>query len=267
MVIITRSKSSQMDAISVELDKKLDTFKADLIQTLTNIIEAEVKKYFEKSPLTPNTQQETQNKEITESINAIKERVHFIQSQQAAFQAKSIIFENRLEKLEQYTRRQNIRIFGVPINDAKEKPKDVEKKVIDFVNECGMDINPRSLDRAHRVGKKKVSKVVVKDEAGVESTKSVTTQPIIARFTSFRDRSTFYQSRKNLKNLRGYSVSLDLTYDRHQLLKQAIDYVEDLASIKFVYSDINCELRAFTACGKHLKFTSIADLAGIDASL
>ena len=34
----------------------------------------------------------------------------------------------------------------------------------------------------------------------------------------------------------------------------------DAAGIKFVYADINCQMRIFTEQGKHIRFNSLADL-------
>ena len=46
-------------------------------------------------------------------------------------------------------------------------------------------------------------------------------------------------------------------------MKDARDYVKNIEAIQFVYADINCDLRAFTAKGEHLRFESILDLYAI----
>ena len=43
--------------------------------------------------------------------------------------------------------------------------------------------------------------------------------------------------------------------------------VENVDGIGFVYSDINCNLRAFTKNGEHLKFDNIYDLEIIIANM
>ena len=90
-----------------------------------------------------------------------------------------------VENLHHYTRRPNIRIFGLPV-PAKENSKEVVGHVKQIIDRCGMDISHGSIDRAHRIGRKKV---------GVNG---ITNQPVIVRFTSFRDRTKFYHMRKDI---------------------------------------------------------------------
>ena len=85
-------------------------------------------------------------------------------------------------------------------------------------------------------------------------------QPVITRFTSFRDRSKFYKARKNIKEALGYGVSLDLTSNRLKLPKEARNMVEEVDSICFACSDINCNLRVLTTNGKQLEFTNKNDV-------
>ena len=53
--------------------------------------------------------------------------------------------------MEQYTRRPNLGIYGVPLVE-NESPVNVEEKVIN-INDCNVGIDVSSLDLAHRVGK------------------------------------------------------------------------------------------------------------------
>ena len=112
-----------------------------------------------------------------------------------------------------------------------------------------------SLDRCHRVGKKK-------------TIGNIETQPIIARFTSFRDRTKLYRNRKNIKNKTKHTISFDLTKEKLNLLNEAREIVKDNEGILFAYADVNCNLRILTsATKKHISFDSITDLANILANL
>ena len=91
-------------------------------------------------------------------------------------------------------------------------------------------------------------------------------QPIIARFTSFRE-TNLYKNRKVFKDESKIGISLDLTGDRLKILNEAREMVKDVEGILFAYSDVNCNLRVLTASKKHLAFNSIADLATILANL
>ena len=119
-----------------------------------------------------------------------------------------------------------------------------------MIREGVIDIPVESLDRAHRIGKK------TPGENGV-------TQPIIFRFIPFRDKTKFYRGHKIIKQKQkysSYSIGLDLTWKRLSILQEAREKVEGIDSVKFVYADVNCNLRVFTEDGKHLKFNSIAEL-------
>ena len=89
----------------------------------------------------------------------------------------------------------------------------------------------------------------------------ITTQPIIVRFNTFRDRTKFYKKRKYIPEK--FGVVLDLTKERSELLKEARVLIQNVNTIKFAYADINCNLRVFTTSGKHLFFESISVLHDI----
>ena len=176
---ITRSK---MDEVSKLMDSKFNAFKQDILQTLTPLIKSEIKTYFESSRDDPVI-----NAEYIESVKVIREQVAELKSRQEAISSLEVQLdrlEKKFENLEQYTRRPNLRVFGVPI-EANERPTDVENKIKDIIGECGVDIDVSSVDRAHRIGRKQT----------LQGT-SFTTQPIIVRFTSFRDRTKLYRKRK-----------------------------------------------------------------------
>ena len=162
-----------------------------------------------------------------------------------------------MEKLEQYTRRPNLRIYGVPVSE-NEKPSDVEDRVRDILTDSGIEIENCGLDRAHRTGVKSNTR---------PNGDEVYTQPIIVRFSTFRDRTKVYRKRKAIKEKFNFGVSLDLTKSRYDDLKKAIDRCENVEGIQFVYTDINCNLRVFTSQGKHVKFDCLLDLENFISNL
>ena len=96
-------------------------------------------------------------------------------------------------KLEQYSRRQCLRIEGI-VKPRKEKVEDVINLVKDCFAEADVDIPDTVLDKAHRIGP------VYKDESD---------QNIQGIIVNFRCRSMFYKNRKKLK--RGKRARIDLT--------------------------------------------------------
>lgn len=114
----------------------------------------------------------------------------------------------RLDELEQYQRRNNLRVYGV----VEKKGEDTDALLIDiFKNKLNVDVSLSDIDRSHRVG-------VVK--APGEDGK-IKHRPIIIKFVSYRIRRQVFDNKKKLK---GSSISIreDLTSLRTKLLQEVI---------------------------------------------
>ena len=90
-------------------------------------------------------------------------------------------------ELEQYSRLLCTRIDGVPVAE-NETSNDVLQNVKSITEESSSEIPDVVIDSAHRIGK-----------AYTDKTSGVKCKSIIVRFTTFRHRTMFYHSRKNLK--------------------------------------------------------------------
>ena len=232
-MVYTRSKLN-MEAMENVIDQKLKELKVSLLTEFKAVLDEyfEGKKEEFKSFIEWKNVELQVPKELSESVRVIQQHVNTLK-------AENIMLKKSVENLQQYVRRPNIRIFGVPVF-PNESSEEVNKFVLGMITNNNIDIPLSSIDRAHRIGK------VV--ESRNHPNQKV--QPIIVRFTSFRDRTVFYRARK----------SVVLTTERYSLLNEARKQFENIQCVQFVYSDINCNLRAFTANRKHLLFDSIADL-------
>ena len=144
----------------------------------------------------------------------------------------AMIAEISQDELEQYGRRLCIRIDSVPVAE-NETSNDVLQNVKSIIEESSSEIPHVAINRAHRIGKTYTDK-----------TSGVKCKSIIVRFTTFRHRTMFYDSRKNLKhNVKG---RLDLT-KRHYL-----QLVKNNEAVKFVMADINCCLKVIFKDGNSL---------------
>ena len=83
------------------------------------------------------------------------------------------------------------------------------------------------------------------------------------KFTSFRSRTIFYKSRKEVKDKENFGVSLDLTNTRLDLLKQARSYVDGKESVNNLFADINCVLQVSLKSGKLRRFSSMDELRAL----
>ena len=111
--------------------------------------------------------------------------------------------ENLLDTGEQYSRRNNLRIFGIP--EGNEARENTDTLVFYLCKSLGADVALGEIDRSHRTGKPEGRK----------------TRPIIVKFTSYRARQKLYSLRRNLKSNDEYDrvfINEDLTQRRSQLL-------------------------------------------------
>ncbi|XP_071086617.1 uncharacterized protein [Haliotis cracherodii] len=110
----------------------------------------------------------------------------------------------RTDDLEQYSRRNSIRISGV----EETRDENVEDVVMDVLKDVHPSINVSNIDRCHRVGKKN----------------SGTKRQIIVKFVSYWDRNKVMRNRKLLKHTK-QSVYLneDLSHYRSKLFKKTRD--------------------------------------------
>lgn len=107
------------------------------------------------------------------------------------------------DDLEQYQRRQCLRIFGV----EETREEDTDKLVIDVAAKIGVDLQIRDIDRCHRVGRM------------LEG--SSRPRAIIVKFVSYRQRSEVFKNKRKLKGL-PITIREDLTRHRHKLLQECI---------------------------------------------
>ena len=93
------------------------------------------------------------------------------------------IFAN--DGLDQYNRRENIRIYGVPeISGKKDDGKDV---FLQIAEELNIELDEWDIQRCHRLGKKSFSS----DKTNVGCYSKKKPRPIIARFFSFQKETNF----------------------------------------------------------------------------
>lgn len=107
----------------------------------------------------------------------------------------------KTDELEQYQRRQCLRIFGV----KEEVGEDTDKIAIDVAEKIGVKLELADIDRSHRVGIRREDKA----------------RPVIIKFTSYRKRSEVFRNKRLLKQT-GVTVREDLTKIRHKLLMDCI---------------------------------------------
>ena len=190
--------------------------------------------------------------QLIDLIAAKDEKIAKLEDRVAELERSNNLFERKLDDLESYGRRQNIRIVGIPApaEGKKETAEEVTAAVkieLDKLKVPHFQFN-RDVVRAHRVGKKfkdKNNRVV---------------HPVIVRFTSWRSRTDVYKKRKKDGNIRIYP---DLTKRRVKLRKDAETLVENNENISYVFADVNNNIGVKLKTGKLAFFNSTAELAKV----
>ena len=252
-------KLSKFDITQITeiVQAKFDEFRLTLVDQLFNEIDSRYQNKIDEIITAAigskaNDLSQPLNNEYETSLQAVKDHVKSLQTSYASLRDENQTLRRDLDDIQQYTRRPNIRIFGIKVEE-NESIRDLTNNVKKMIVESGIVVPDDCIDRVHRIGLKK------KNNSGVEA------QPIIVRFSTFRDRTIVYKGRNDMKKKFKCGISVDLTKSRLSLLnnaKKVMDEALDSSNdyIKFVYSDINCQLRAFTANSKHLPFNSISEL-------
>lgn len=149
-------------------------------------------------------------KDLDDSVK--KQTVLEQQVQEARFLAETA-YKNANDA-EQYGRRNNIRVYGVPEPEG-ETSLQCELKVVKLINEkLQIPINRGDIEAAHRLGQKKAPGPGEKAKI----------RPIIVRFLNRKATEDILGHRKNLKGS-GVSVAEDLTHANFVLLNTCMDDV------------------------------------------
>ena len=90
----------------------------------------------------------------------------------------------KLDSLEQYSRRNSIRIHGMEETDGES----TEEAVCKVARQLGVQLAPADIDRTHRLGTK-----------ATDGHQRAGPRPIICKFTSYQARALFMGARVKLK--------------------------------------------------------------------
>lgn len=180
--------------------------------------------------------------------------------------AKANIRVNKYEtdRLEQYTRRENIRIHNLPVVDGKS----LLSNVVDTLNDMfsyGAEGDPpfrveeRDISTCHRINRKQ-------ELTGDDDDAGANRKQTIVRFVSRRVVANVYKYKKNLKEMVKYNsdnvyITDDLTQQRLKL-KAVVKDIDGVSKVFTKDGNIHCDKG-----GSHFIITSPDDLfnLGVDS--
>ncbi|KAK9681218.1 hypothetical protein QE152_g38491 [Popillia japonica] len=127
---------------------------------------------------------------------------------------------NKLDQLEQYTRRNSLRIFGV----SEQKDENLEDKVVNICKQkLNVDLTSCCIDRIHRIGPNKTNR---NNGRG-----------ILLKFASYKSKLILLKNRNNgrgiLLKFASYKSKLILLKNRHKLRGTNIIIAEDLTKTRY----------------------------------
>ena len=140
----------------------------------------------------------SRDEKIATLQNEVKELQTVISDMKVEKARKREKVENDLDEQEQYSRRNNLRVFLKVPESPEENTTDL---IIDHGKSIGVALTPNDTSRSHRLGKRAQGK----------------TRPVIVKFTSYWKRKEFFDNRKE----DDIFVAEDLTDRRSKFLYHA----------------------------------------------
>ena len=124
----------------------------------------------------------------------------------------------RDDELEQYTRRDNLRIVGVSDTET-ESEGELTAKIMKIAKEADVALSASNISTCHRLGAPKKSN----PNPNESTTPTIPTKPrqVIVRFTHRKKKNEFYKNRFNLKGkdeCKGVFINEDLTTMRYKMM-------------------------------------------------
>lgn len=146
---------------------------------------------------------EMANTIVTGVLEGIQTKVSTLEKENKDLRERIEKLEAKADAAEQYSRRNCLRIAGVPENEAA----DTDSYVLDLSRAIGAEIALTDIERSHRVGRPSTGR----------------TRNIIVKFASYRTRRKVYGARIATKDsgYAGIYINEDLTKPRNKLLLKA----------------------------------------------
>ena len=118
--------------------------------------------------------------EISKFRSVVEDEINVLRAELKEKDNTIQALELRVAELEQYSRRNAIRVTGIPENEGE----DTDHLIIDFAeNALDVALPPADIDRSHRTGPPQPGKV----------------RPILCKFVNYHNKSHIMRSRKKLR--------------------------------------------------------------------
>ena len=163
------------------------------------------------------------NTAVKEATKTLKDEISHLKTENSSLKKENSNLKKSVDSLrsaekkvelladnnEQYSRRNSLRITGIPI----EANESTDEQVLDLATDMGVDLHLSEIDRSHRVGQLQNGQ-----------------RALIVKFTSYRARQELFSLRKNLRyhdTRKNVFINEDLTSQRSKLLSEARKLVRE----------------------------------------
>ena len=142
-------------------------------------------------------------KEYEEERKADKEIIKNLEKNLSLMSQRMDVMDKKLDKQEQYSRRNCILIHGIP----EKKGEDTDEAILKVIKEdVGESVDISDIDRSHRIGKFR--------------SENPNPRPVIVKFARYHVRRKVFSNKKKLKG-KTVSITESLTAKRMEILKKA----------------------------------------------
>ena len=125
----------------------------------------------------------------------------------------------KIDDLEQYRRRENMQIHGIP-ESTDSVDDDGEKVILKMAKDLNIELKDSDIQRAHQLGRKRINP-------------NSRPRPIIIRFVSSKKRNEFFFAKSKLRNLKQYENTF-ISEDLITLKSCLLNYVKNECDDNFV---------------------------------
>ncbi|KAJ8311252.1 hypothetical protein KUTeg_011209 [Tegillarca granosa] len=143
-------------------------------------------------------------------VKDLKVKIQALSAENAELRTENNTLTERLDDLEQYSRRNAIRISGVP----ESSPEDTDALVKQIASNMGIELKDDDIDRSHRTGKPR----------------SGSNRQILVKFSNYHYKHRIMKSRWKLgksPELKNIYINEDLTKKKEQLFRNARKLYQD----------------------------------------
>lgn len=154
---------------------------------------------------------------LTVEIQSVKSENAQLKNSHTELEKRVVKLELENDALEQYGRRNILRISGIP----EQNDEDTDDIVLQLASDLDVPMTKHDIDRSHRVGK-----VDVRGNVGRTRGSKKSSRGIIVKFTTYNARHRLFQKRKELRDseneyLKSIYMNEDLTKFRSEILFEA----------------------------------------------